>query len=93
MMFGLSTADRMRLDLAAQNAQTALTKLQAHEDRCTERYTEILGALRESGKHREQDITAQRASRSRLMWMLGTSLLGIFMLIVKEILVRGMHGG
>ncbi len=89
-MFGLSSNDRTRLDIAAATAATAITKLEAHEQRCTDRYGEIANAMSEMGRRWEADLATRRASHNRLMWMLVSALGGIFMLVFKEMLLRGL---
>ena len=78
-MFGLSSEDRRRLDRAAESAAQALTKLEAHEIRCTDRYGEL---------HRA--VVERRAFMTKLMWLLVTCVAGILMLIVKEAMVNGL---
>lgn len=91
MFGGLSVSDRSRLDTAAQNASTALTKIEGHEIRCTERYEEIRRTMQEYSADRKREAIESRAQRNRTFWMLVTVVVGVLSLIVKELVIRGLH--
>ena len=71
-------------------ATVALAKIEAHEDRCTERWTEVKEMLRTMARQRETDLATRRAANNRLLWLLISCAMGIGMLIIKETLLHGL---
>ena len=89
-MLGLSAADRIRLDNVAQAAATALTRLEAHEVRCTDRYGEIKEALADQRRQRDADTNERRAAMKRLFWMVLTVVVMVLSTIIKDLVNRGL---
>ena len=71
-------------------ATVALTKIEAHEERCSERWSEVKEMLRTMARQREADLATRRAANNRLLWLLISCAMGIGMLIIKETLLHGL---
>ena len=89
-MFGLSAADRLRLDNAAQGAVTALTRLEAHEQRCTERYVEIRDALAAQKYQSDTAAKERRAAMNKLFFAVISIAVMVLGTIVKDLINRGL---
>lgn len=90
-MFGLRPEERLKLDNAIQTAITALDRLQSHEVRCTERYSDLNATIKELRKFQEDSAKERNASIRRIFWMIIAVVVSLVSLILKDVVSRGLQ--